>query len=837
MAFFGLFFSSFSANAQAPWCTPLTTFDCQFGDQIHNFSTTNGATNITNNASGCSPGGYAYVAGQVVTVFPGGSFDFSVQTDPSTFLNQGFAIYVDWNNDNDFTDPGEDVWNSGVAGSNAFTGTITAPTIGTAFGTLRMRVRCNWNAVPTDPCANQSYGEVEDYDLFLLTPSLTVAVPPIPDLSCFGDSNGVAFAASFGGTAPYNYTWSTGDTTDTVTGLPAGTYSVIVTDSAGDMDTTTFTIGQAPQIMTTTTSSGMLACFGDSTGSGTISATGGTPFSGYVIDTTAANFSPDTGSGTQVTLGDDQVTGALPLGFSFVFFDSTYTDIHIGSNGFLTFENVGGSGCCAGQNLPDPTTQNNLIAFAWDDLFPPGGGSVDYYTAGTAPFRRWVMNFTAIPTCCGSSPNVTTQVILYETTNCIEIHNTDINGVSPATQGIENQDGTEAYVYPGRNSTAWSANNDFISFCPSTPITFTWSTGTPGPADSGLFAGTYTITATDANGCEVLDSVIITEAPPLVAVPTSQDVTCFGDNDGYVAINITGGLPPYSIMWNNGSTSDSLGGLGADTLWAVLSDSAGCTNLSDTFIIHEPELLEVNITTFTDVTCVGGSDGAIDAQISGGTAPVNITWTPGGQTTSGISGIGAGQHTITVVDDNGCTDSDDVTLVELNPLPTTDLGNDTIICNDNPLTLVADPGLLYSWNLNVADNNQFYIIDGNTNTVGTPFDVIVFLTDINGCEGSDTINITIADCLGFEELDNQIDVSYYPNPSNGLVNMTVNGMANKEMNLIITNIHGQVIHSEVFNSGADNFVKQLNLTEQAQGVYFIRLESDQERSIHQIIIE
>ena len=662
-------------------------------------------------------------------------------------------------------------------------------------------------------------------------------IPPVPDIDCFGDSTASAQVNAFGGTLPYTYLWSTGDTLDSIGGLGAGTYSVIVTDSAGDADTATVTIAQAPQITTATANSGILACFGDSNGVVSVAASGGTPFGGYVVDTTSANFAPDTGSGTLIALGDDQVSGALPLGFSFVFFDSTYTDIHIGSNGFLTFTNVGGSGCCSGQLLPNPTAQNDLIAFAWDDLFPPGGGSIDYYTAGVAPFRRWVMNFNAIPTCCGSNPNVTTQVILYETTNCIEIHNTDINGVSPATQGIENQDGTEAYFYPGRNASAWSANNDFISFCPTTPLQYDWSSISSDTVDSNLTAGVYYVTVTDANGCTVVDSTEITQAPPLVAIPTSQDVTCFGDNDGYVAINISGGLPPYSIMWNNGSTADSLGGLGADTLYATLTDSAGCSNPSDTFIIFEPPLLDATVTSSVDVTCVGGSDGEINTTIVGGSLPYNITWNPGGLNTPNINNLGAGTYNLSVIDSNGCADSATVTLVELNPLPTTDLGADTVICNDNPLTLVANPGFLYSWNLNIANNNQFYIVDSTTSPIGVPVEVIVFLTDINGCENSDSITVTIADCVGLTELSSNIDVKYYPNPTDGLLNISANNLDTRSLTITVMGANGQMVMTERVLNPATEFFKTIDLTDQASGVYLIQLVTDHGMATHRVTVE
>jgi len=100
------------------YCTPVTSSGCGFGDQIENFSTTNGITNISNLASGCSALNYAYVTGQALTVTAGNSFDITIQAGSS--FSQGHAIWIDWNNDLDFTDPGEAVFTSSTWATTPF---------------------------------------------------------------------------------------------------------------------------------------------------------------------------------------------------------------------------------------------------------------------------------------------------------------------------------------------------------------------------------------------------------------------------------------------------------------------------------------------------------------------------------------------------------------------------------------------------------------------------------------------------------------------------------------------------------------------------------------------
>ncbi len=177
----------------------------------------------------------------------------------------------------------------------------------------------------------------------------------------------------------------------------------------------------------------------------------------------SGTFSPVSGTGTPVTLTGEQVTNALPIGFTFNFFGNNYTEFRISSNGFVAFT-LSTTGCCSGQNIPNPNTPNNLIALAWDDLNPALGGSINYFTTGTAPNRKLIVNYVGIRVAGSSSPNVTSQVILYETSNLIEIHSADINGVDPATMGIENATGTIALAVPGRNRSTLERNQRLCGF-------------------------------------------------------------------------------------------------------------------------------------------------------------------------------------------------------------------------------------------------------------------------------------------------------------------------------------------------------------------------------------
>ncbi len=187
------------------------------------------------------------------------------------------------------------------------------------------------------------------------------------------------------------------------------------------------------------------------------------PPGAYVIP-----FAPQATTGTAVSLSDDVTTGLLPIGFSFRYFGSTYTQFNISSNGFIGFSATMTQGCCTGSPIPldDGPDSNGIISAVWVDLYPPSGGSIQYETRGSAPNRRLVVSFTAIPYYSDGARTVTTQIVLYEGTDRIEIFTANMGGGLPpgyvVTQGAEDQGGTTAYLIPGRSAAAFDLTNDGV---------------------------------------------------------------------------------------------------------------------------------------------------------------------------------------------------------------------------------------------------------------------------------------------------------------------------------------------------------------------------------------
>ncbi len=212
------FLTAFYAKAQ--YCVPEYLYPCGT-TTIDNFSTTGGIVNISNTGPTCGNLGYSFTDDQTVAQFSGSSFNFSFTA--SGF--QGNKIWVDWNQDGDFLDTGEEVWTSSSLIFTARSGSITIPS-GTPSDVYRMRLRARRNTFPAGPCTVDDYNETEDYLISVLSSSandakleklsfassvLCSTTPSVLlDLRSLGTTNltSVSIGWSINGVAQANISWT-----------------------------------------------------------------------------------------------------------------------------------------------------------------------------------------------------------------------------------------------------------------------------------------------------------------------------------------------------------------------------------------------------------------------------------------------------------------------------------------------------------------------------------------------------------------------------------------------------------------------------------------------------
>lgn len=184
--------------------------------------------------------------------------------------------------------------------------------------------------------------------------------------------------------------------------------------------------------------------------------------------------------------------------------------------------------------------------------------------------------------------------------------------------------------------------------------TYQWDANTGGQTDSvaiNLAAGTYYVTVTYSSGCIFNDSVTILELNPAITVnPLTTAVLCNGGSDGSVVLNEAGGSGTLTTDWMGENPT----ALGAGTFTYTVTDGAGCS-YAGSVVINEPTAITLSATA-TDETA--GNDGTIDLTVSGGTSPYTYTWTGGAGNMEDPAGLtGNTSYTVTVTDDNGCTDT------------------------------------------------------------------------------------------------------------------------------------------------------------------------------------
>src|SRR6185312_1810176 len=159
-----------------------------------------------------------------------------------------------------------------------------------------------------------------------------------------------------------------------------------------------------------------------------------------------------------------------------------------------------------------------------------------------------------------------------------------------------------------------------------------------------------------ANSVTKNNGSTLSACPTITVTFTSKNVTCYGDNNGSAIANPTGGTAPYTYAWSNGATGDTASNLVAGTYTVTATDFNGCTGTA-TVVISTPAQLRDSISTQTNVSCYGGTNGSARLGRKGGTFPYTYLWKPSGGTGRTASGLTAGTYTCYLTDANGCKDS------------------------------------------------------------------------------------------------------------------------------------------------------------------------------------
>lgn len=273
------------------------------------------------------------------------------------------------------------------------------------------------------------------------------------------------------------------------------------------------------------------------------------------------------------------------------------------------------------------------------------------------------------------------------------------------------------------------------------PYTYLWSNADNVEDPTGLVAGTYTVTVTDTNGCQITASATVIGPSPIVLTPTVTDVNCNGQSNGSISLNITGGSQPFTYQWSvtGGPNSPNLLNQPAGSYGVTVTDVNGCS-ISDLYSIAEPAALILQ-TSSTDASCSSGNGGSASVIVTGGTSPFIYSWnTNPVQTTPQANNLTPGTYTVLVTDDNGCTKTE-VAVVEATGTFQLQLEKQDVSCSgaDNGRITASINGGSSPFTFEWSNDSQLITPVNDELTEGV---YSVTVTDNNGCveTGTTTIN-------------------------------------------------------------------------------------------------
>jgi gliding motility-associated-like protein len=431
-----------------------------------------------------------------------------------------------------------------------------------------------------------------------------------------GLSNGTAAIQNTGGTTPYTYIWSNGTTTSSLSALAGGTYTVTVTDANLCSLSTSVNIGNSSAPVIATSNIQTPLCFGNATGSISINVNGGVlpynySWSGNVSNSATASNLP---AGNYTVTITDQLNCTASGNYA-VIDPAAFTF----QNTLLTHVN------CFGQNTGNITT--NVAG---------GTGSVTYLWS-TGNTTNAITNLSA----------GTYTLTATDQNNCSQSQSFTITQPAIALSSQLTPVNTSCGLLNGTLNTQTVGGTS--------PYQYAWSNGQSTASLVNISAGTYSVIITDSKGCTFTQSATIAPSTaPVIQNPIQQNLICAGINSGSIGIMVVNGTAPYLYLWNTNANTASINNLAAGNYTVTVTDASNCS-VSASYQVTSPPAISIQLTNQQNVFCYGGNNGELSITSSGGTGNLQYSWSPGGSNSSIISNLIAGNYTILITDQNGCS--------------------------------------------------------------------------------------------------------------------------------------------------------------------------------------
>jgi gliding motility-associated-like protein len=608
---------------------------------------------------------------------------------------------------------------------------------------------------------------VQDVNGCARVDSMTVNSPPVylanltmTPPACNGFSNGTATISPSGGTAGYTFNWSTGvSNVQTITNLVKGFYHVTLTDANNCILFDTIEVTQ-PDVLSLVTDTIPVSCFGLSDGEAQVTATGGNLVYNYLWNTLLPN--------TNDTISN-QPTG---------FYQVVVTD---------------------NKNCQDSATvfirQPNLLTVALSEIpvscfsgsngqaiALPSGGNYNYTYSWSVPQT----NDTIVNLTSGNYLVTVTDAKNCTATGSIHVSQPTILDLTMSqipTSCFQGNDGTAIVSVIGGTPDANGA------------YAFAWNTSpvqTDSIATNLQALQTYTVTVTDANNCQMSDSIQIAHPTQLTTTMTHTPVLCYGEATGTATVTPTGGTLPYSYTWS--TTPQQTGfqaiNLATGSYSVTVTDANNCSTIN-TIFVTQPTPIDLLIDS-TNISCYNFNDGKAWVTAFGGVGGFTYSWSVvGSPSTDTLSNVRAGLYRVFVADANNCLDSAFVNLSQPDTLAFT-FTPDSVSCfngNDGSIWTNSTGGTgnyTYQWSNTALDTSNVFNLTAGIYTLT--------LTDDNNCVSIDSIEIE-------EPQPFVLTLSQHPpichNGNNGWASVTTSGGVLPHS--VVWNVVGAPTTDTIFN--------------------------------------
>jgi hypothetical protein len=844
-----LFFFGQQANAQYCPSAASSTGD----DEI--FNVTFGALNNTSTCGALAPGAgsVAFKYSNYTTLAPnfyiaGSTYPLSVTAGMcgSNSYDGIIGVWIDFNQNGVFTDPGEEVYMSPYT-NFAVAGTVmTAPggvmiPAGATAGLTRMRVIETEDSSPPGPCTNPIWGETEDYTINIIPAvssdlGILALLKPVNLKKCFGIDTIVARVVNFGANAA-NFSTTPAVVTVKSTGMINNTYTLSI--NSGTL------ASYSTQDYTVTTNYNMnlagnynlkayTTFFGDGyPGDDTITTTvQRKPFFNLSLvpnDTVCKNvpvivtnvldplFKVGDGSTSNTS-----TTYPAPYG----------NNTHGAKHQFLLL---------ASELTAAGLTAGNITSVAFNALNLNSSSSLDGFSIGMAA--------TALTSLTGFQGNVpaafntavytpslginrhilstpfnwngTSNVIVETCFNNYQVSNTSSNNVSFSST---NTAYTSSVWYAVGYTSAVCSNTSIVTstansrpdifFDQVVPITYNWSpsaglssAAVSSPTITAPVSTTYTLT-TSFPGCVSRESIHIELKPTPNPNLGSDSLVCS------VPLVLNPHTTGSSYLWNNNFVSSTIAISNSGTYWVRVTGSNGCIG-SDTVKITKG--IKPVVTLGPDTAYCQGSSITLYA----GNPGSGYLWNTG-STASSITVSSPGTYSVTVTHPSSCKTSDIINITTKS-LPNVGLTfiNPEIFCptdNGRPLTEGTPSGGTYIGS--GVTGSTF-----NASGAGQGTYVILYsYTGSNGCSAIAKDTLRVYACVGIDEQEANLGLNVYPNPNSGAFTLELSTDKDIDGNLMIFTIDGRVVYNDVI-SGNGILTKAIDITELANGIYYLKLET------------